>query len=186
MSWNDLIEDQGRNVPHGSISPESPFVFLSDGGVLLITLEYPHVDKWVNLSSENQKKVLTKLFNDVIHVTDPYNIDSFKCIFEFHKTTGHVHLHGYVKFNSTFRFVPIGAVCDVAKRYHNAMPKAKYKRYHMYDSKCLHPEYCRYKNPGICIQYISKDDETGFNRWIDYMAKQQSPINGTPASPDLK
>jgi len=171
-NFDEIIE---RTDLHGSRTPDSAdeFALPTTGGIFLLTIEYPHVDKYVNLSSDRQKLILSGLFRDIIHIIEPAYIAEFHYVYEYHKTTGFVHLHGYVRVLDTMPLYPIGGVCDMAKLYHSKMPKVKYCRYHLYSPKSLFSQYGRYKNPGICIQYLYRDDLAGLNDWKQYMAKEQ-------------
>lgn len=187
--YGELVESFGQSTSHGSTLPKSPidgeYKLPVQGGIVLITLSHPHTDKWVNLTTKDQKDLLYRLFQYCVSVADPINIVRMDHVYEYHKT-GHVHLHGYVIFRDDLKLYPIGAVADMAKLYHSKMPKEKWHRYHLYNDKHLYSQYGRYRDPGCCFQYLYSDDSEGLNRWIKYIYKDQGAERPEPTGESKK
>lgn len=184
-SWDELIENptetKGGMRNLGSIPPE-----VASGGHLEITLAYPQTDSFCNASSDKQKKLYSKLFNDMMNaIPFEYRVTA-KYVFEFFKS-GHIHLHGYIKLHPDRKFFIVGLLADVAKKWHSLLPVKKYQRYHLYNGKNLYSDYDRYKAPSICLQWRSedaqRDQRPALESWIEYMNKAQLEA---PSSPHLQ
>jgi len=177
ISWDDLTDtpkSEGGGLL-GSIPPE-----VTRGGHVEFTLAYPQIDAFCNATSDKQKKLYTKLFNDTLSAIAPEYKAYALHVFEFFKT-GHIHMHGVLKLTNDKPFFLIGLIADLAKKWHSLMPVKKYQRYHVYNGKHLYSDLNRYKAPSICIQYYYDGQtiagESALVRWIQYMNKcQMTPL----------
>lgn len=143
------------------------------GGSLLITINFPRTDRFVNMDSVHQKELYLNIFNDACNAIDIRTHRFKRYVYEY-CDSGHVHLHGILQVDDEALFYPIGLVSDYAKSVHRNMPKIKYQRYHLYSDKAMYKQYCRYRSPQCCVQYVFKDDTEAIYRWFDYMDKEQS------------
>lgn len=138
---------------------------------LEITLKHPCDTKWSSSPSTIQKEWYRKAWNNIVNTGGISNIVDTGYVYEFHKN-GHVHLHGYIKFEMSSKFSPIGLIADYSKMYYLLLSKKHtYKEAHMYY------DYMRYASPAICVQYVNDIEKPErFGEWKTYLLKENAGI----------
>lgn len=193
-SWDEIVDktveatewsSSGRTASLGSSTPtrgkpgELPAnVFWSQNGHLEITMCYPQIDQWINMTQECQQKHYRKLLERLLVIIRKVcPLAKAEYVFELFKS-GQTHMHAVVDLIESTKFIPVGMISDLAKTYHTMMPIKKFHRYHLFDSKSLFAEMERYRHPSIVIQYQYPDakDKSGESRrivWGKYLRKAQ-------------
>jgi len=173
ISFDEIIEN-GRIGSLGSNTAKyegSEYKLPIGGGYLFVTINYPRTDKFTRLTSDKQKKLYASIWREVQGTFDPAHVNFTDYTIEL-CDSGHCHLHGVIILKDECTFIPLGCVSDVVKRVLTQFPHVK--GYDRYNDKSMYIGYCRYKSPGVCVQYKYRDDTKSFNEWYSYMYKEQS------------
>lgn len=125
---------------------------------LEFTLTHPHTASWNNKLSIEQKRVLNQKWDLILPMGGLGNIKETGFVYEFHNS-GHIHLHGFIRFEFKSKFSPIGLISDYAKAYLRTMTK----KYSNYNDKLMNVEFMRYRSPQIAIQYFSHSNNYAWN-----------------------
>lgn len=129
-----------------------------------VTLNHPRTPKFLKATSDIQKKNYIKIFHNIVLKTRYSFLDKIFSDYtiEYNKD-GNTHLHGVIKITTEIKGCVAGLIADIVKHYHAMVRKC-------YNPKCYYPEYQRYRDPSIVVQYY--DDDKSFEEYIAYMYKE--------------
>lgn len=153
-----LIED-GEAPSLGRASPQLQYSDVH----LEITLNHPRTSKFVNMTSDEQRKLYDKMFSKMMqHLPEPLCETHITKVYEYCKS-GHVHLHACVEYKLSKAHFPMGLIADTVKRWLNQIKQ-------VYQEKNCFTEFNRYRSPSITCQYFQNNKERKAV-WLEYMHK---------------
>lgn len=147
-----------REIPHENEFPNKCWFEL--------TLNYPRTPRFLNSTTTKQKRMYFEIYNEILCTFNRTRILSHKYCFEQCKN-GHIHLHALIWMKCRKEYYPNGMVRDIVVTALDAVPK----KYKAYKDANLNPEWHRYKDPYICLQYRTPEEEDRLLTWSAYINK---------------
>jgi len=131
-----------------------------------LTLCYPHTTKFLNMFSNEQKKMYDIMFHKMKNIPVPPVIVEGHCEYF---ASGQVHFHAILYYNITNKFFPIGFISDLTRAWLKQLPK----KYANFNTKCLNVHFNSYKCPSIKVEIKPYDVERE-QTWLTYIRKNMS------------
>lgn len=133
-----------------------------------ITINHPRTIPFLNVDSNKQRQLYANIWNNIAY---PLNIIEKDYRFEFCKS-GQVHMHCIVLYNFNKSGNVCGLISDIVKSFLPYLDAdCKRKKREGFKESSMYPQYCRYKSPALCVQYL--EDTAAIEKWCVYMQKDE-------------
>lgn len=164
ITYTDIIDD--TNCVPDLLGTGTP-VFHTQFHIEL-TLNHPRTKSFCNMRSNKQKELYRKHYNILkcVFGIDAYDENKSEYHFEYCQT-GHIHLHASMYFDLKRCYNIYGAIADMAKTYHQMLPK----KYANFKDSYMSTKFYRYQCPAICIGYNQIDNKKRIEEWVKYCRK---------------